>query len=99
MEMADPMGDRNRRQRAQRTVRLDLLRCSQNIGHFSPKPLVYGPARSVLKGTSKVVWKIVAGGYLSMNTGAWLPRRRVQVGCECGNKFRDKAGLRGDDPT
>ena len=33
VEMADPMGDRNRGQRAQRCVRLRLLRCGQNVDH------------------------------------------------------------------
>ena len=33
MEMADPMGRRNRGQRAQRCVRFRLLRCGQNVDH------------------------------------------------------------------
>ena len=33
MEMADPMGRRNRSQRAQRGVRLGLLRCGHNVDH------------------------------------------------------------------
>ena len=70
MEMADPMGDRNRRERAQRGVRLGLLRCGQNIDHVGSKPrMLDGPARATVK--------IVASRYLSMNAGAWLPRRRA----------------------
>ncbi len=34
MEMADPMGRGNRGQRAQRCVRLRLLRCGQNVDHL-----------------------------------------------------------------
>ena len=46
MEMADPMGHRNRGQRAQRGVRFRLLRCGQNVDHCYSKPrLDYGPAR------------------------------------------------------
>ena len=37
MEMADPMGGRNRSQRAQRSVRFGLLRCGQNVDHVSSK--------------------------------------------------------------
>src|SRR5436309_11143330 len=45
MEMADPMGDRNRSQHAQRRVRFGLLRCGQNVDHVSSKSRVtYGPA-------------------------------------------------------
>lgn len=34
MKMTDPMGRRNRHQRAQLFVRLRLLRCGQNVGHL-----------------------------------------------------------------
>ena len=45
MEMADPMGDRNRSERTQRSVRLGLLRCGQNVDHVSSKSRsYYGPA-------------------------------------------------------
>src|SRR5207253_9221171 len=45
MEMADPMGDRNRSERAQRSVRFGVLRCGQNVDHVSSKSrVIYGPA-------------------------------------------------------
>ncbi len=34
MEMADPMGRRNRGQRAQRCIALRLLRCGENVDHL-----------------------------------------------------------------
>src|SRR5215213_8017572 len=45
MEMADPMGDRNRSQRPLRSVRFGLVRCGQNVDHVSSKSRsFYGPA-------------------------------------------------------
>ena len=40
MEMADPMRDRNQRERAQRAVGLALLRCGENVDHCSSR---FGP--------------------------------------------------------
>ena len=103
MEMADPMGDRNRSQRTLRSVRLGLLRCGQNVDHVSSKPRKdNGPtgafssevgtgsrqenasnqkSRAPFRfiGTEKALGtgKISSSGYLSMNTAAWLPRRRA----------------------
>jgi hypothetical protein len=49
MKMAEPMRDRDRRQRAQCAVGLRVLRCSQNVGHISLKTLLESPGRAVRK--------------------------------------------------
>ena len=45
MEMADPMGCRNRGQRAQRRIRLRMLRCGQNVDHVGFRPRLDVTAR------------------------------------------------------
>jgi hypothetical protein len=40
MEVAEPMRNRDRRQRAQHAVRLRLLRCRQNVDHIRLKTLL-----------------------------------------------------------
>ncbi len=73
MEMADPMGDRNPRQRAKRAASdFSLLRCGENVDHVVIKTPVAMTAR---QGGPK----IPADGYLSMNTAAWRPRERRNV--------------------
>ena len=68
MEMTDPMRRRDCSKRPQRTVCLCLLRCGQNVDHFSLLPrLLNGPAGR----TETIGWT----GYLSMNTAAWQPSR------------------------
>ncbi len=67
MEMADPMRDRDPGQRAQRTVRLALLRCGENVDHCSSVSLPEGAET------------IGEGGYLSMNAGAWQVARVGEV--------------------
>src|SRR6266702_502515 len=66
MEMADPMRRRNTSQRAQRGVRLGLLRCGHNVDHVLFYTLLNLTARHGPP-------KLPAAGYLSMNTDAWQP--------------------------
>jgi hypothetical protein len=50
------------------------------------------PRMTARQGPFKISPKIVASGYLSMNTGAWLPRRGVPSGAEYGNNSGLKPG-------
>ena len=72
MEMADPMRDRNRRRACAASCPLSLVavRPERRPCLFQTPFRNDGPAR-LAKGSPK----ISAGGYLSMNAAAWLPRR------------------------
>src|ERR1700732_2296113 len=74
VEMADPMGRRNRGERAQRGVRFCLIRYRQNVDNVSFRPV---SIFSLFCGPGRRSPKLPAAGYLSMNTAAWQPSRRV----------------------
>ena len=68
MEMAEPVRDRNRRQRAQRAVGFRLSRSGENVDHICLKTLLE-TARQGLEAKAQIIGQ---RGYLSMKVAAWL---------------------------